>query len=94
MTNPPKPGRRLVAQLVSSPLDAHPDVSEAPGDAPGTSALPGLPTAQLDQPAQSLWAEEHLGKDRKVFVDLTQTSGEVDWKQARRAVALPELPNC
>jgi hypothetical protein len=90
MAQPAKPRRRIVAQLVSSPLETRRDIVEAPTDAPGSSALPGLPTPQLDQPAQSKWAEEHLGKDRKVFVDLNINGVEVDWKQASLAVEPPE----
>ena len=73
----PKPRKRIVAQLIVSPThEREGAIAAVPEEAPQA--------VQLDQKEQAEWAREHLGPDRKVFVDLTAAANkEVDWKQVR-----------
>ena len=80
-----KPRRRIVPLLVSSPTSDRGLGGFGDGEAPAAPALlPARPPQ--DQRQQSEWAREHLGPERKVFVDLT-ASQDVDWRKVRAATA-------
>lgn len=74
-----KPRKRIVAQLVISPTSG--DRPQELTEDPATEVAPVAAEKQRDQ---SAWAKEHLGAERKVFVDLTDTANkEVNWRQVR-----------
>ena len=68
--------KRIVPQLVTSPESVRP--LEEAADEPALPE-PAAPGAQRDAAA---WAREHLGPDRRVFVDINAAK-EVDWRQVR-----------
>ncbi|KAL4443795.1 hypothetical protein ABPG75_011532 [Micractinium tetrahymenae] len=73
-----KPRKRIVPQLITNPGSQDRDEEAA--------LLAGQPEAApqpaVDQREQSEWAREHLGPDRKVFLDLSALQNtEIDWKQ-------------
>ena len=75
-----KPRRRIVPQMLASPSSERLIEFGEPGGA--GSAAPAPPEVQQDQQAQAEWAREHLGPDRKVFLDLTTADNkEVDWRK-------------
>lgn len=78
-----KQRRRIVPQLVVSPSadDRRAQVEDA-----GTGNEPAGPILLQKQREQSDWAREHLGPDRKVFLDLTDVAAnkEVDWRKVGR----------
>ena len=92
---PPSPAQRCTfhrraapaAATRSSPLCALPCWRPAPLVAHASPHHVGLPphaAVQLDQRQQSEWAREHLGPDRKVFLNLDDVPNhEVDWRQVR-----------
>ncbi|KAL4442016.1 hypothetical protein ABPG77_011277 [Micractinium sp. CCAP 211/92] len=73
-----KPRRRIVPQLITSPNSQDRDDDALLIAEKAEAAAPPA----VDQREQSEWAREHLGPDRKVFLDLSALSNtEIDWKQ-------------
>lgn len=75
-----KQRRRIVPEQIVSPGadDRRAQLEEA-----GTGSEPAGPILLQKQREQAEWAREHLGPDRKVFLDLTDVAAnkEVDWRK-------------
>lgn len=79
-----KQRRRIVPQLVLSPGA---DGRQAELEDAAAGVEPAGPIQVQKQREQSEWAREHLGPDRKVFLDLTDVAAnkEVDWRKVGAA---------
>ncbi len=72
--------RRIVPEQIVSPGadDRRAQLEEA-----GAGSEPAGPILLQKQREQAEWAREHLGPERKVFLDLTDVAAnkEVDWRK-------------